>query len=344
MSIEVNEVVPDEKQKLIARLVKWANMRNVMDDPYLLNLINDIEENRNISFWHTQDPLELMPEVENTEGSNFIKWSRIISTIRNTLVFLPVAITWKAVSLATAGFAEFVSTNNATPVNFLEFWQNGYGYLSKFWTIGAVAEIDFLIILLVIFASLLSNILLANGSKANSFMAELLEKERISLAMNIKKFLFDTKPSSVTTINSDVLIAVERLTNGIGELNKATDNISKLSYTLMIAVPEVQSLQRSINEITINNTNELDAKLKDFNLTSDSIFTNLSKSLSTLEVNIGSVSKSIDESLKMSVANMSSDIQHSNSSIKKNARQLEKELRDLAQEINRSLRILQTEK
>ena len=341
--VVIDEII-DEKKKLIARLVKWASSRNVIDDPYLLNLINDIEENKNIGFWYTQDPLELMPEVENTEGSNLIRWSKIISTLRNTLVFLPVALTWKAVSNATAGFAEFVSTNNATPVNFLEFWQNGYGYLSKFWTIGSIAEIDFLIILLVIVASLFSNVLLINGTKANTFMSDLLEKERISLAMNIKKFLFDTKPSSVITINNDVLIAVEKLTNGISEMNKATENISRLSYTLMVAVPEVQNLQRSINEITIKNTGELDSKLKEFNLASELIFLNLTKSLSSLELNISSVSKVIDHNLKTSVANMSSDIQDSNFSVKNSARQLEKELRSLVKEINRSLRILQSDK
>jgi hypothetical protein len=148
----------------------------------------------------------------------------------------------------------------------------------------------------------------------------------------------------VITINNDVLIAVEKLTNGISEMNKATENISRLSYTLMVAVPEVQNLQRSINEITIKNTGELDSKLKEFNLASELIFLNLTKSLSSLELNISSVSSVIDHNLKTSVANMSSDIQDSNFSVKNSARQLEKELRSLVKEINRSLRILQSDK
>ena len=146
------------KEYLLRKLTVWATKEELLYDPYLNNLIKDITEDRNLSFWAEQDPMNLIPPVDSKKGFGLIRLSRFFSILRNTLVFLPVALTWKAVSDATAGFAAFTSQSQATPVNFLEFWQNGYGYISPFWTISNVALVDFWIILLVIGITLLAKI------------------------------------------------------------------------------------------------------------------------------------------------------------------------------------------
>ena len=103
----------------------WATQRELLQDSNVLGMIKDITEDRNLGFWASQEPLEIMPNVDSDAGLKFMKYAKIFALIRNVLVFLPVAVTWKAVAEATTGFAEFVSVNSATPVNFLEFWQNG---------------------------------------------------------------------------------------------------------------------------------------------------------------------------------------------------------------------------
>ena len=206
MSINQAEI----KNSLIKKLSTWATQRGLLEDPFVLSLIKDLNEDRNLGFWADQDPIQFLPEVESNNGINFMKLAKTLGLIRNMLVFLPVALTWKAVSDATAGFAKFVSVNNATPVNFLEFWQNGYGYLNKFWTIGSIAEIDFIIILLVILITLLSNILQSNGQKVNELTLDQLEKEKTTLILEIKKYLFTVKPTTVETVNSDILFSTRK--------------------------------------------------------------------------------------------------------------------------------------
>ena len=125
----------DAKESILKKLAIWATQRELLQDPYVLSVIKDITEDRNLGFWATQDPMQLMPNVDSNAGLKFMRYAKIFALIRNVLVFLPVAVTWKAVAEATTGFAEFVSVNSATPVNFLEFWQNGYGYLDEIWTI-----------------------------------------------------------------------------------------------------------------------------------------------------------------------------------------------------------------
>jgi len=330
MSINQAEI----KNSLIKKLSTWATQRGLLEDPFVLSLIKDLNEDRNLGFWADQDPIQFLPEVESNNGINFMKLAKTLGLIRNMLVFLPVALTWKAVSDATAGFAKFVSVNNATPVNFLEFWQNGYGYLNKFWTIGSIAEIDFIIILLVILITLLSNILQSNGQKVNELTLDQLEKEKTTLILEIKKYLFTVKPTTAETVNSDILLAIDKFNQGAREFNSISKNIETLSDYLMKAVPQVQAIQESMNKVSVNNNADLEKVLGSFTKEVNDKVTQLDSSLSHLQDSVGSINKLINVALTTSVSNMSQDIENSNKSVKKSAKQLESELENLSSQIN----------
>ena len=324
----------DAKESILKKLAIWATQRELLQDPYVLSVIKDITEDRNLGFWATQDPMQLMPNVDSNAGLKFMRYAKIFALIRNVLVFLPVAVTWKAVSEATTGFAEFVSVNSATPVNFLEFWQNGYGYLDEIWTIGFVAEVDFWIILLVIAITLVSNILQSNGQKVNELMNEVLDKEKVNLSLEIKKYFFMVKPSSVETVNNDVLLAIEKFNQGTREFNKISGNLENLSDYLLKAVPQVQALQESMNKIALTNNADLEKVLNTFTSQVDSGVAHLNSSLIELKNNIGSINNLINEALTNSVANMTSDIDNSNNLVRLSARKLESELESLSTQIN----------
>ena len=324
----------DAKESILKKLAIWATQRELLQDPYVLSVIKDITEDRNLGFWATQDPMQLMPNVDSNAGLKFMRYAKIFALIRNVLVFLPVAVTWKAVSEATTGFAEFVSVNSATPVNFLEFWQNGYGYLDEIWTIGFVAEVDFWIILLVIAITLVSNILQSNGQKVNELMNEVLDKEKVNLSLEIKKYFFMVKPSSVETVNNDVLLAIEKFNQGTREFNKISGNLENLSDYLLKAVPQVQALQESMNKIALTNNADLEKVLNTFTSQVDSGVAHLNSSLLELKNNIGNINNLINDALTNSVANMTSDIDNSNNLVRLSARKLESELESLSTQIN----------
>ena len=322
------------KDSLLKRFSSWATKHDVIEDPYVLNLIKDISEERNIHFWSHEDPAELLPSLEVKEGQGYIKFGKYLAIVRNLLVFLPVAVTWKAVSDATTGFAEFVSTNNATPVNFLEFWQNGYGYLDKFWTIGSIAEFDFWIIIFVITISLFSNIMQNSGQKIYDVVFNKEEKERISLAIEIKKYLFNAKPLESHNINQETLTSLDKLNQGIREYNKISQNIEKLSDDLTKVVPHIQNLQDKQIQIGIANNLELEKNLSNFTTQITNNLEELHNFTQNLGNSISSISTLLNDSLTQSVSNMKNDIDDSNSIIKKSARSLEKELQDLVSQIN----------
>ena len=311
------------KEYLLRKLTVWATKEELLYDPYLNNLIKDITEDRNLSFWAEQDPMNLIPPVDSKKGFGLIRLSRFFSILRNTLVFLPVALTWKAVSDATAGFAAFTSQSQATPVNFLEFWQNGYGYISPFWTISNVALVDFWIILLVIGITLLANTLNSNGQRIIEFNSQLLEKEKLAIVIDIKKYLYNVKPHKIENINQDVIGSIEKLNQGMREFNKASENIENLSNFLNKVIPQVQQVHESINEVAasnsvelekvfINFTNELNKGLNALNTWVSDSQLSMRKMSEVLEDSISQYSKNTNEQIAKINRNVS-DISIANS-------------------------------
>ena len=87
----------DAKESILKKLAFWATKRELLQDPNVLDMIKDITEDRNLGFWANQDPLEFMPSVDSNAGLKFMNYAKIFALIRNVLIFLPVAVTWKAV-------------------------------------------------------------------------------------------------------------------------------------------------------------------------------------------------------------------------------------------------------
>lgn len=255
---------PVAKDALLKRLSVWATQQDLLEDPYVINLIKDISEDRNLSFWADQDPLTLIPAVSSKKGQGLIRASRFFSVFRNVLVFLPVALTWKAISDATRGFAQFTAQSDSTPVNFLEFWQNGYGYINEFWTISNVAILDFWIIMFVIFITLLANSFASNGQRIYEVTNEALDVEKLAIVIEIKKYLFNAKPHKIENINQDVINSIERLNQGMREFNKTSENIELLSDYLSKAVPQVQLVHENMNKTATSNNRDMESTFADF--------------------------------------------------------------------------------
>ena len=210
---------------LLEYIANWSYQNSLSEDPYVVGLYTAIKRKRNLAIWATMDPFELLPYPENIAGQKLIKFSKIVSLIRNLLVFVPVALTWAAVSQATSAFAIFVEKNSAATVNFLEFWQNGYDVLSKHWTIGFVAKLDYCIIILVIVLSLLSSYLFDKGQNIRSENEKFIENERTSLAIEIKTFLFQHRLATNLTISEDLQEGLSTMLVAADDLRSAIEEI-----------------------------------------------------------------------------------------------------------------------
>lgn len=223
-----------EAAKIAEECANWAIENDVTDDPYLFGLIEAIEKRKNISMWASIDPLQYLPHPDSNAGARYLHRGRYVAIFRNILVYFPVALTWKAVSEATKAFAKFVELNGATTVNFLEFWQNGYKILPETWTIANVAELDFLIILIVIALSFVASYMHERGIALRNSDSELIENERIRLGLHIMEYLHDKKSVNSTNISARLASSVQNLiasSNSLSETTKRIETTNKKIFS-----------------------------------------------------------------------------------------------------------------
>ena len=215
---------PDQ---LIAEIKAWAVTNHCEDDALVVALVADLESGQDLDAWASLDSLEILPVVEYKAGDKQVRLTNLIAITRNILVFVPVALTWIAVSKATTAFEKYTAANPTAVVNFLEFWQNGYGILSKDWTIGHIALLDGAIIGVVIALSMSVSVLELRHKKSMRTTVAILEKDRLTLALKIFKYLHAHKAATPAVVNAGIAGSVRNLLATSKELAKVSKELSK---------------------------------------------------------------------------------------------------------------------
>ena len=213
--------------ELADQVDSWARKYQVSRDPYVTGLSSSLREKKNLPIWASMNPVEYLPQPEITEGIAVARWARLLTLIRNVLVFAPVALTWAAVGEATTAFSEYVKENGADVVNFLDFWQNGYGVLGEEWRISNVAFLDFIIILIVIILTLIASVFGKRATEAQASFEQQIERERVGLAVEINTFLFDKQKATNVTMNASLAGAIAKLLNATDALEDVAKNLAK---------------------------------------------------------------------------------------------------------------------
>jgi hypothetical protein len=228
--------------ELAEKIRTWSKKRRLTKDAYLAGLADALENDEDLVVWASTDVLAIFPHA-------FVKpaESRLYSMlvlVRNVLVFAPVALTWLAISKATSAFAIYTTKETGTVANFLQFWEDGYGYLGKDWTISHVAMLDFYIIAAVITLTLITPIM-SHNAEARAEKEELdAERERIGLAVEVMAYLFDKRGVNTVTMNSALARSVQNLRSSSKSLNDAAKRIEKVSKSLPNNATIIQEIRK----------------------------------------------------------------------------------------------------
>jgi len=242
------EKAPKEKVRkdgadpeLAGRLREYGENYGLEEDPYLEGLSNAIDEGKNLAIWASNDVMTLLPhpDVDSVEGAIY----SAMVLVRNVLVFVPVALTWLAVGKATTGFSLYTAKSSAASVvNFLQFWQNGYGVIAKEWTLSHVAEDDFFIIATVIILTFITPFMNRSAiKKAAAFEQDAL-RERLSLVIEVESFLFDKRRLTPLSIDSSLAQSFERVV-------EATRNLALASKRIEIGMKALPRQIESANQM-----------------------------------------------------------------------------------------------
>ena len=220
---------PELNLILADKLFSWAEKYDVADDGYVRGLYEALTSRKNLQVWASLNPIEYLPMPELKAGLSMAKWTRFITVLRNVLVFLPVALTWAAVGQATTAFSTYLKENGSDIVNFLDFWQNGYGILGEEWRIANVALLDFYIIMVVIVLTLLASVFSRRVSEMQITSEKETDRERILLSVEIASYLFDKQKVTNVTMNISLSRALDKLLNATDAIEATAKALEKTS-------------------------------------------------------------------------------------------------------------------
>jgi hypothetical protein len=246
LDIMARETKPQPNLILADSVEAWGNKYGQAEDGYVSGLITALRENKNLHVWATFDPVDYLPIPLLGNGAKLAGRVRIITVLRNVLVFAPVALTWIAVGQATKGFQEYISQNTTGVANFLDFWQNGYDILPPEYRISDVARVDAVIILGVIALTLLASVLGGRAEKQTMGSEAFADRERTDLALQIGLYLYDKQKPTAAVINSSVADSVARLRASSVALESSSKGLSATAKNLVSAT---KALDKSAKDI-----------------------------------------------------------------------------------------------
>lgn len=222
----------DEAELLADRLDTWAQKHQLDTDTYVSGLSLALRERENLPMWAEISPLDYLPRPEAAADRGIATLTRRLSILRGVLLFSPVALTWLAVGEASQGFSEYLQENPNAVVNFLEFWQNGYGYIPEEATLTRIAFLDFLLILAVIILTVVVASTTKRGQKIKAAQIADLEKERFELGLLLSQYLFDKRAITPLSMKDNLSRSIQSLVNSTKSLNDSAKALQRLTKGL----------------------------------------------------------------------------------------------------------------
>lgn len=222
----------EERTFLTNSLTSWKTLHRVEDDPYVEGVLASLKSGQNLEMWASLNPLEYLPHPEVISNTRFHRILFIVALIRNALVFSPVALTWLAISKATSAFSAYTTDNSLTVVNFLDFWENGYGVLSKTWSLSRVATLDFQIILLIISLTIGIGVFERRMKRLRENALDEVDRDRVQIAIEISGYFFKLKKLTPQTFNATTNGVLRNLVSTSKSMEKTSRDLLKATNSL----------------------------------------------------------------------------------------------------------------
>lgn len=245
-----------ERGRLISLISDWAKEHDLQDSSRVLSITRDLRECANWNYWASIPADEILPLPKMKRTARLQSLQKRFLFFRNLLIFLPVTITWIAISEASVSFSDYIEDNPGTLINFLQFWQNGYGYLGSVWRLSNIALIDFLILSAIIILTVFIQLLLDMVQKSESEELSNVSRDRDLICAQL--FDFFSRNQRITVLNMSASI-----TASLRDLTKSTKNLEKVSKDLRAVMREIRSLDRATVELkkVVKETRELKGRI-----------------------------------------------------------------------------------
>jgi hypothetical protein len=214
-----------ELQDISGKINAWAQANGLGESSVINDLVSDLLGRTNWSYWSDLDADQILPPLPLIKTRKLNNWYRRLIFSRNLLVFLPVTITWIAIAEASSAFSQYIAENPGNLVNFLQFWQDGYGYLSSIWRLSNIAFIDFLILTFIMVLTIFLHLIGNKSEKSELVAMQSFSKDRNNLCKEI--YVFFQKNQKVTPLSMNRVLAT-----ALRDLSKSAENLERMTREL----------------------------------------------------------------------------------------------------------------
>jgi len=232
---------------------EWAARWNVTEDPYVVGLNAAVTRRDNMTMWASIDPTDMLPAPEISSGQLMSRIARVLTVVRNVLVFVPVALTWLAIQNATDAFGKWAAgKTSADPdsgISFIQFWQNGYGVLPDKYRIQNIAQIDFILIAIIVLATLVASLLESRVSATVNVLEKAADRERLFVGLKIAEAMQGNKTASPESITESLAFALNDLSQAARDVSLAAARMEVASVGIESLTPRVESLNKQVGEL-----------------------------------------------------------------------------------------------
>ena len=232
---------------------EWATKWNVADDPYVAGLSAAVARRDNMTMWASLDPTDMLPTPEIQSGRLLSRIARVLTVMRNVLVFVPVALTWLAIEKATNAFGVWAkgktSGDSDSGISFIQFWQDGKEVLDEKFLIQNIARFDFYLIALIVVTTLVASLLESRAKSTVNVSEKAADRERLSVGLKIAEAMQGNKTASPESITESLAFALNDLSQAARDVSLAAARMEVASVGVESLTPRVESLNKQVGEL-----------------------------------------------------------------------------------------------
>jgi hypothetical protein len=235
-----DELSASESERLdtAKKLRDWIDRSKPENHLILDRLEHDIREDVRLENWSAFALEDLMRPPRYSEVNS--RWSKIgdyVVLVRNTLLFIPVLITWYALSGASGSYNSYLeqtkdsiitgSNSSGSPDTFLQIWskQSIVGY----WTLEHVAFWDAVVILLLVALTVTEWYFRRQAKLAAANADRINDLEFRNVLVDVGLLLHGFRQITPTALTGSLAEAVNRLAKATTAIKDATVDMKHLS-------------------------------------------------------------------------------------------------------------------
>lgn len=237
-SEEATSASESERLETAKKLRDWIDRSKPENHLILDRLEHDIREDVRLENWSAFALEDLMRPPRYSEVNS--RWSKIgdyVVLVRNTLLFIPVLITWYALSEASASYNSYLeltknsivtqSNSSGAPDTFLQIWskQSMVGY----WTLEHVAFWDAVVILFLVALTITEWYFRRQAKLAAANADRFNDLEFRNVLVDVGLLLHGFRQITPTALTGSLAEAVNRLAKATTAIKDATVDMKHLS-------------------------------------------------------------------------------------------------------------------